>query len=108
MGHRGPRLVGRRLHVATRERPVDRERAAPPHADDEGEPIASTWYSKPSPACVPVQFMKNPFSSSGPATLTLARHSDGGDAGPFSGRPLSGGACAGSRPGRDYCKEQMA
>ena len=35
--------------------------------------------------------MKNPFSSSDPATLTLARHSDGGDAGPFSGRPLSGG-----------------
>ena len=70
MSQRGPHLVGRRLHVATRERPVDRERAAPLHADDEGEPIASTWYSKPWPACVPVQFMKNPFSSFGPATLT--------------------------------------
>src|SRR5215510_439304 len=24
-------------------------------------PIASRWYSKPSPACFPVQFIKNPY-----------------------------------------------
>src|ERR1039458_7973413 len=57
---KGPRFG--QLSRAPGHRLVDGKCARSFDQHHEGQWIASRWYSKPSPPCVPDQFMKKPFS----------------------------------------------